>query len=143
MWYVADLVEEITVEGESDNVVHINSVLIEADGDEAAYAAALAEAPAGDEYENPKGQTVRTRFVGVRELTRVHDELEHGAELRYEERVGVPDEELSSFASERGELAVFRPLEPRTGPDYTSREIMEEVDEVVRRSQASGDGSAL
>ena len=142
MWYIADLVEEITVEGETENVVHVNTVLLEADDDESAYAAALAEAY-DDEYENPAGQMVRFRFVGLRELVRVFDELEHGAELAYEERVGVSSEELSDLVTERGDLAVFRPPEPRSGPDYTSREIMEEAKRRVRQGRAGGDGSAL
>ncbi|MEL6616806.1 MAG: DUF4288 domain-containing protein [Bacteroidota bacterium] len=139
MWYIAELVQEITVDGEPNNVVHINSVLIQAENDEEAYTAALAEAYE-DEYENPRGQTVRHRFVGLRELVRVYEELEHGAELAYEERIGVSLDDLSELATARHDLAVFRPPEPPTGPDYASRVILDEAVRLVRRHRAGGDG---
>ncbi len=141
MWYIADLIEEITVEGEADNVIHINSILIEADDDEAAYAAATAEGY-NDEYENPRGQLVQFRFLGLRDLIRIYDDLEHGAELMYEERVGVSQKDIASLVSARGDLAVFRNPEARNGPDYTSKEIVEEAERMVRRNRAGGDGSS-
>ena len=40
-WYLADLVEEITVEGDPRNVVHTNMTLVRADSPEEAYQKAV------------------------------------------------------------------------------------------------------
>ena len=39
---------------------------------------------------------MRFRFLGLRNLSVVYEELEHGAELMYEEQVGVPSDELKN-----------------------------------------------
>jgi hypothetical protein len=81
-WYLADIVQEITVEGDPRNVVHTNLVLIRADSPEEAYEKAMELGTAGDQsWENADGKRVTFRFRGLRELNVIHDELEHGAEL--------------------------------------------------------------
>src|ERR1051326_8553972 len=89
-WRLAKIVEEITVEGGPRNVVHRNTRLIRADSAEDAYEYAL---KFGEEcemsYPNPDGKLVKSRFRGLAELSPIHDELEHGAELFYTEDVGL------------------------------------------------------
>ncbi|MEM1116914.1 MAG: DUF4288 domain-containing protein [Bacteroidota bacterium] len=134
MWYIAELVEEFTVEGKADNVVHINGVLLQAESDDAAYKAALNMAWE-DEYTNPQGQTVRVRFLGIQDLTRIHDDLEHGAELYYSERVGLTAQELAGLVSERSDLGVFRAPDSTPRPDYSDGQILREAMELVRASR--------
>ncbi|MGH9554490.1 MAG: DUF4288 domain-containing protein [Terriglobales bacterium] len=134
-WYVAEIVEEIRVEHDPENVVHRNLVLIRADSPEEAYEKAIELGREGDrEYDNPEARRVRFRFRGLSELCVIYDELEHGAELLFSEDVGVSEEQIASWVRPKEALAVFRPDEPRTGPDYSSREIVREAEELIRKS---------
>ena len=47
-WYLADIVQEITVEDDPHNVVHTNLVLIRADSPEEAYQKAMELGLAGE-----------------------------------------------------------------------------------------------
>jgi hypothetical protein len=85
-WYLAEIVQQITVEGDPNNVVHNNMVLVRADSPEDAYARAVELGAARElSYENPEGKGVTIRFKGLHDLNVIHDELEHGAELIYSE----------------------------------------------------------
>ncbi len=56
----------------------------------------------------------------------IHDDLEDGAELFYEERVGIPDDDLERRVKPKEELAVVAPRRVRAdGPDYMPQEIAE------------------
>ena len=112
-WYVAELVVEITVEGDGRNVVHKNLMLIRADSPEEAYRKAVALGNQAEvSYQNPSGMLVKTRFWGLSELAVIHDELADGAELLYEERVGIPSDQIEKEMPAKEQLAVFRPFEP-------------------------------
>ena len=69
-WYVAELIEEIRVEGDARNVVHRNLVLVGADSPEEAYQRAL---DIGSEheatYDNLEGKKVTIAFRGLRGRT--------------------------------------------------------------------------
>jgi len=110
-WFIADLVVEMTISSgiENDNVIHINVVLVEAHSVEEAYAKAL---DLGRDYEmtytNTDGNEVRVRFRGLRDLNVIHDELEHGAELLYESREALTEDEIAALVSPKQALAVFR-----------------------------------
>ena len=65
-WWIADLIEEITVQGNPRNLVHRNTVLIRADSSEEAYTKALRLGREGNSsYENALRQKVRIRFRGI------------------------------------------------------------------------------
>ena len=116
-WYVAEIVEEYTIEGEPNNVVHTNLVLIRANSPEEAYDRAMLLGKEGEViYENPEGKKVTLRFRGLRDLNVVHGELQHGTELIYEERIGMSQPEIDKLISRREDLGVFRPLK-RQGID--------------------------
>src|SRR5260370_3823593 len=111
-WYVAELVVEITVEDDPRNVVHKNLVLIRADSPEEAYEKALSLGREAETfYENPAGKQVRFKFRGLSELNVIQDELDHGAELLYEQKVEVSDEEIKRWVLPKELLAVFQPTE--------------------------------
>ena len=118
-WYLADVVLEHRIDGEPQNVVHVNTHLIEASSPEEAYEKALALGRRGEhEYENTDGRRVRVVFRGLRELNVIHEELEDGAELMYSEEVGVPEEQLREWDRPKERLGVFAPIEENRGPNY-------------------------
>jgi hypothetical protein len=129
-WYIAELVMEFQIEGDSHNVVHVNIVLIRADSPEEAFEKAeQLGREAEDTYKNPDNRTVTVTYRGMRALNVIHDELEHGAELMYEEKIGVCEDKLQAMLTPKSELAIFRPWQPKDSsvPDYSSKEVMEKV----------------
>lgn len=113
-WYLADLVLEHIVQGDRRNVVHINTLLIEANSPQRAYKKALALGRQAEMvYENSDGKKVRVIFRGLRELNVIHEPLEHGSELTYEYHESVPQGELASWVPPKKSLAAFR--ERRSG----------------------------
>ena len=124
-WYLAELVNEITVTGDLRNVIHKNLTLVRADGADEAYQKALAFGQQAElSYFNPAGQRVQIVFRGLAGLYVITDELEDGAEILFEERIGMPREDLEKWIKSKGELSVFRSPKPSIGPDYSSGEIM-------------------
>ncbi len=108
-WYLAGLILEHTIEGDPRNVVHVNTHLIEADAPEEAYQKANALGRAGEmAYANTDGKQVRVAFRGLRDLDVIHDDLEDGAELFYEERVGIPADALDTVGQAEGGIERLR-----------------------------------
>ena len=133
-WYVADVVEEITVEDDPRNVIHTNLVLIRADSPEEAYDKAVELGSAGEtSYENTDGKRVAIRFLGLHQLNVICDDLTHGAELGYTENLGMDEPAIQRWLRPKEELGVFRPITPSTAPNYSSREVMEEIAEYLRK----------
>lgn len=128
-WYVAEIVEEIDVEGDSRNIVHKNLVLIRSDSPDDAYIKALEIGRKGEgSYSNPSGSLVRTRFRGLSYLDVIHDRLEHGAELLYERKTAVPEEEIQKWLLTREKLPLFNESEPASDcPDYASKDILDQA----------------
>jgi hypothetical protein len=110
-WYVADIVEEFRIEGEPDNVVHINSLLIRADSPEEAHEAALLLGHDDDHYKNVEGKHVTATFRGLRELSAIQGELEHGTELMWSKRTGLTEADMAKLVKPQPRLAVFAPIE--------------------------------
>lgn len=131
-WYIADLILEHQIAGDAQNVVHVNTHLIEAASPDEAYSkcCALGKLAEGV-YENTGGTDVRVVFRGIRELNVIHDALEDGAELTYTEFVGVPEEELEGMVPAKEELAAFAPITPRrrSTAKPESDETLHDVDE--------------
>jgi hypothetical protein len=119
-WYLAEIVLEIQIEGEGENIVHVNLVLVRADSPEEAYQRALAKGDSSSiEYENPEGRHITVTFRGLRDLNVIHGDLEDGPELIYERSVGVPESELNGWISTKDELGVFQPPRPTWRVDDT------------------------
>ena len=127
-WYLAEIVQQITVEGDSRNVVHTNLVLVRADSPEDAYEKAIELGTAGDRsYENPDGKHVTFRFRGLHDLNVIHNELKHGAELGYSENTDLDESAIREWVTPKEELGIFLPITPSTGPDYRSRDVVEDI----------------
>lgn len=140
-WYIADLVLEHTIEGDARNVVHVNVHLIEADSPERAYEKANALGRQSERvYTNTDGKEVRVVFGGVRDLNVIHDELQDGAELTYEESTAVAEDELASWVRPKERLSVFR--ERQSGPE---RGVPSYMPESVKKllEEAGFDGDAI
>jgi hypothetical protein len=148
-WYLADLVVEHRIDGEAQNVVHVNTHLVEARSPEEAYAKAMALGQAEDgEYENAHGQRVRVVFRGLRQLNVIHDPLEDGAELMYDEWVGVPEDQLQAWVRPKDRLGVFAPIQGREDgpslmpgwfPEFAERVLASDTD-LPQEEKAKGSG---
>jgi hypothetical protein len=127
-WNLAEIVEQIRVEGDRRNVVHTNVVLVRADSADEAYEKALALGKLGNtKYKNPEEKMVTIRFRGLRELNVIHEELEHGCEITFSEDVGVREKRIKKWAIPKKKLGVFAPIQAPSGPNYADREIMREL----------------
>jgi Domain of unknown function (DUF4288) len=141
-WYLAEIVEEITVEDDPRNIVHRNLHLIRADSPEEAYRKAMELGAAGEaSWENVDGKRVRFRFRGLCYLNVIHDELEHGAELSYREDIAVNESTIQEWIAPKEELGVFRPITRSTGPHFASRDVIEEMYEQFPHLRPNGDKS--
>jgi hypothetical protein len=144
-WYLAEIVEEIKVEGASTNVVHNDLVLIHASSPEEAYEKAIAKGEeANITYENTEGQAVTVTFRGLSELNVILDELEDGAEIAYEEMEDLSEEEIQEMLPPKEELGVFQVDEADSStpesltPNYTSKDVMDEVMRIIQKNDQDG-----
>ena len=135
-WYLADLVIEIRVEEDPRSVVHINTVLVHANSPIEAFEKSLllGAEQVGDPYLNPAGKRVDSRFVGLKDLAVIHDQLEHGAELFFVEMTDVKPDAIPTLVKTRDNLSVFFEISPTDGPDYSSGQIAADY------KKASGQG---
>jgi hypothetical protein len=127
-WYIADLVMEITVHGASANVVHRNLTLIHAKSPEEAYEKAQQVGNTSEtSYNNPKGQIVEISFRGIAKLDVIYEQLEDGAELAFEELIGVSSQDIQRMIPPKDRLDVF--VAPTPGkvrnPDYRSQAVVD------------------
>ena len=120
-WYVADLIVEITVETASENIVHINTLLLRATSPEAAFESAL---ELGREHEssyvNPEGQTVKTVFRGLADLNAIDAPLDQDMEFSFAQQVGVSEHELQQLITPKEQLSVFRSDDEPSSPISSS-----------------------
>ena len=74
----------------------------------------------------------------MRDLNVIHDELEDGAELMFEEKIGISEDEVQKMIYPKHKLNVFCPIEPRdsSAPNYCSQEIIEEVLKIIADNAA-------
>jgi len=128
-WYLAWLVEEITVGDDAQNIVHTNLILVRAGSPDEAYERAIELGKESEiSYENPDGKSVVCAFRGIKELNVIHDDLEHGAELNYEEKVGLSRLEIERMITPRERLTVFRQDDTSRKPNYIAKDIADELE---------------
>jgi hypothetical protein len=134
-WFLANLVEEIRVEGTKRSVVHVNYVLIEASSPEDAYNRAIEMGKrANQSYLNPRGKKVTVRFRGLNNLDVIYDPLEHGCEIMFREKLGQSESAIRKLLATKPKLEVFRPIRNRPGrPDYASKSIMDEANRALSK----------
>jgi Domain of unknown function (DUF4288) len=131
-WYLAELVVRIVVDGDNRIVAQKNLTLIKANSAAEAYVRATI---VGEEhtmsYMNPQGRQVHIQFMGLSRLNVAYDRLEHGAELLYDEYVGISDQHIQELIVPKHLLSVFRKAEPSPGPDYSSSDILNEASKLI------------
>ena len=127
-WYLAEIIEQITVEDDPRIVVHTNMVLIHASSPKQAYEKANELGKQSNiSYDNTEGKLVTIKFLGLHDLNVIHDQLEHGAELTYQEYIGMDERKIQALVSTKNDLGVFAPIKTPRGPNYAARDIMEDV----------------
>ena len=108
-WYIAEVVMQISIEGDADTLVHVDTKLVSADSPDEAFRKAEQFGRNGEVgYRNTDQMRVSVRFLGLRDLFLIHDELKDGAELLYEERSGLSEGEIAALVKQRSDMAVFR-----------------------------------
>jgi len=108
-WYIAELIEEFRVEKQTTSLVHVNWVLIRAVDDEGAYKKALELGrKLNNQYHNTEGELVRVTFRGLRNLNKIHEDLEDGAEITYELYEDINSKAVEKMIVDKQQLAIFR-----------------------------------
>jgi hypothetical protein len=136
-WYLAEIVTEVKIVGDSEKVVHNNLVLIRADSAEIAYDKALVRGrEMEDTYEDHEGQHLSVVFRGLSDLNIIQDELEDGAEIAYEELVDLSEDEIQEMLTEKNELGAFQ-TEDQDMHDhhYEPQDVLDEAMRIIRRKR--------
>ncbi len=108
-WYLADIVLEFTIQDDPENIVHVNVTLIHAHTPEEAYDRAIEIGKQSETaYENTEGKIVKATFRGLRDLNVIHEELEHGSEIIYEQLIDLSEEQIANLVHAKQALSVFR-----------------------------------
>jgi uncharacterized protein DUF4288 len=116
-WYIAELTEEVTLEGDPQHVVHRKTRVIFADSADDAYEKALSMITEHElKYLNDHNKAVRTRFWGLRELTLSNEDMDRAGILP-KERVGTARRRNSTGLSPEQQFALLVSLRPGTLPN--------------------------
>ncbi len=116
-WYVAELTEEVTLEGDPLHVVHKKTRVIFADSAEDAYEKALSMITEHElSYLNEHKRAVRTRFWGLRELNLSNEDMDRAGMLPHERR-GTARRRNSTGLSPDQQFALLMSLKPGTLPN--------------------------
>ena len=109
MWYVAEILNLITVEETPKKVLHISSVLISANNPDGAHKKAMNLGFEGSgTYLNCEEKVVQLEFIGLRDLFEIGEKLENGLEISYSEHVDEDEALLRAYVTDRLELSVFQ-----------------------------------
>ena len=116
-WYVAELTEEVTLEGDPQNVVHKKTRVIFADSPQDAYEKALSMITEHEvSYINQHRKAIRTRFWGLRELTLSNEDMDRVG-LLPESSMGVARRRNSTGLSPEQQFALLVSLKPGALPN--------------------------
>jgi hypothetical protein len=116
-WYVAELTEEVTLEGDPLQVVHTKTRIIFADSAEDAYEKALTMITEYElSYLNEHHKAVRTRFWGLRELPLSNEDMDRAGMLP-RSRVGTARRRNATGLSLEQQFALMQSLKPGALPN--------------------------
>jgi hypothetical protein len=116
-WYIAELTEEVTLEGDPQNVVHKKTRVIFADSPQDAYEKALTmitEHEIG--YLNEHHKAIRTRFWGLRELNLSNEDMDRAGMLPAN-RIGAARGRNATGLSAEQQFALLLSLKPGALPN--------------------------
>ena len=116
-WYVAELTEEVTLEGDPLHVVHKKTRVIFADSPEDAYEKALSMITEYElNYLNEHHKAIRTRFWGLRELNLSNEDMDSVGILP-KDRIGTARRKNSTGLTPEQQFALLVSLKPGTLPN--------------------------
>ena len=116
-WYIAELTEEVTLEGDPQNLVHKKTRVIFADSPQDAYEKALSMITEHEiNYINEHHRAIRTRFWGLRELNLSNEDMDRAGMLP-EDRRGVARRRNSTRLSPEQQFALLMSLKPGALPN--------------------------
>lgn len=124
-WFIAELLIEMRIEKEPQNIVHVNSHLIHAKTIAAAKAKAKAIGKkSSNSYKNTDGRKVKVIFRGIRDLFELPEGVEDGAEVLWEEYVGLTENKIKSWLRPVAEKAKPR----KNVPNYMPESVMKDLE---------------
>ena len=116
-WYIAELTEEVTLEGDPKHVIHRKTRVIFADSAEDAYEKALSMITEHElNYLNEHHKAVRTRFWGLRELELSNEDMDRAGILP-QERIGAARRKNSTGLSPEQQFALMVSLKSGARPN--------------------------
>ena len=116
-WYIAELTEEVTLEGDPQNLVHKKTRVIFADSPQDAYEKALSMITEHEiSYINEHHKTIRTRFWGLRELNLSNEDMDRAGMLT-KDRIGTVRRRNSTGLSPEQQFALLMSLKPGALPN--------------------------
>ena len=116
-WYIAELTEEVTLEGDPQNVVHKKTRVIFADSAEDAYEKALSMISENElKYLNDFNRAVRTRFWGLREMNLSNEDMDRVGMLPQNRRGTARRKNATGLAPEQ-QFALMVSLKPGMLPN--------------------------
>ncbi len=116
-WYIAELTEEVTLEGDPQNLVHKKTRVIFADSPQDAYEKALSMITEHEiSYLNQHHRAIRTRFLGLRELNLSNEDMDRAGMLP-QERIGTARRRNSTGLSPEQQFALLVSLKPGALPN--------------------------
>jgi hypothetical protein len=116
-WYIAELTEEVTLEGDPQNLVHKKTRVIFADSPQDAYEKALSMITEHEiNYINQHHKAIRTRFWGLRELNLSNEDMDRAGMLP-QDRLGTARRRNSTGLSPEQQFALLLSLKPGALPN--------------------------
>ena len=116
-WYIAELTEEVTLEGDPQNLVHKKTRVIFADSPQDAYEKALSMITEHEiSYINEHHKAIRTRFWGLRELNLSNEDMDRAGMLP-EDRRGSARRRNSTGLTPEQQFALMTSLNPGALPN--------------------------
>ena len=116
-WYIAELTEEVTLEGDPQNVVHRKTRIIFADSPQQAYEKALTMITEHEiVYLNEHRKTIRTRFWGLREMNLSNEDMDRAGMLP-ESRMGAARRRNATALSPEQQFALLLSSKPGSLPN--------------------------
>lgn len=116
-WYIAELTEEVTLEGDPQNLVHKKTRVIFADSPQDAYEKALSMITEHEiSYLHQHHRAIRTRFWGLRELNLTNEDMDRAGMLP-QDRIGTARRKNSTGLSPEQQFALLMTLKPGALPN--------------------------
>lgn len=105
-WYLADVVQQLYDPVSGNRSIRLNLVLVRADHPETAYEKAL---KVGEKYTYIQlDPPLESRFLGLRGLYDIYDDLEDGAEVIFSKYDDIDDETLAENLNPKHEWSAFK-----------------------------------